>query len=333
LPFCGGSGEVLEEKVSSLYEPMFRILNHSSVSGIVLLLLVLSPNMSSGQSIAIHLDGSNRALIKAESPTNLAYRIQASTSFENWVDISDQASGPFSFLVAATNDQKQVFRLRTWPVEEISITLVMVGDSTLADFAANSEKFYGWGPGINGCLKPNVQVINFGMPLQSTRTFLISIQRDNLTIIRPDFVLVQLGLMDTSEMEFVYTSLADYERNLRNIIEIIRGFAGTPILVTPAAARRFDITGRIAPGFLEDRCAVIRKLSAELNVYLIDLKRLSEDLYNQLGPTQSAYITASEADRLHFTEAGTRVIGELVANAFPTILQSHVLPKDQSHAR
>src|SRR5262245_13564658 len=183
---------------------MFRLAK--SCFGLVLVSLAgLFTNNAIAQSLAIHLTGINRASLDATAPLNLGYRFQASVDHENWEDISDEASGLFSYSIDPTKDRMRFFRLRTWPTADAPLTLVMVGDSTVADFVANSEKFYGWGQGMYEYLKSNVQVFNFGTPAQSSQSFLSSRERDNLVLLQPDFVLVQFGMMDTWEEEGLYT--------------------------------------------------------------------------------------------------------------------------------
>src|SRR6185436_11168518 len=105
------------------------------------------------QSLVIHLDGTNKASIQATSPLNLAYRVQGSADAENWQDISDQASGSFTYWIDPGANRERFFRLRIWPAEDAPITLIMVGDSTVADFASNMDQFYGWGQGMNEYFK------------------------------------------------------------------------------------------------------------------------------------------------------------------------------------
>lgn len=228
------------------------------------------------------------------------------------------------YRIDATKDQKQFFRLRAWATEDAPITLVMIGDSTVADFASNWEMFYGWGSGIYGYLKPNVRVVNLSVPFQSSKTFPGSTQKDSLVTIKPDFVLVQFGLVDDYNLEHTKTTIPEYETNLKAIVQMIRDFRGTPVLVTPPVVGVFDDTGKVIP-WMEERCAVVRRLSTELQTYLIDLHQLSKDLFNELGPVETARITWSADDPAHFKEAGAKVIARLVVDAFPAILRSQVL--------
>ena len=141
--------------------------------------------------------------------------------------------------------------------------------------------------------------------------------------IKPDFVLIQFGLVDEYDLEQIKTTIPEYEANLNAIIRMVRDFQGTPVLVTPPAVRIFDAETKKVIPWMEDRCAVVQRLADELQTYLIDLNRLTRDLFNELGPTESVYITWPD-DPAHFSLAGAGVIAGLVVNAFPTILRSQV---------
>lgn len=278
---------------------------------------------SAAQSLTIQWNGTNKVSIQAAAPANVGFRLQASGDGENWQDVSDQAASSLSYSVEPAESRAQFFRLRTFSIQDTSVTVILVGDSTVADFASNNSEFYGWGQGMYDHLKPNVQLFNFGTPAQSSLSFLGSIQEQNMTLVQPDFVLVQFGMMDTWEQDGLYTSLSDYETNLGKIVQIIREFHGTPILVTPPTPAYFNGTS-VVP-YLQDRAAVVRRVSLELQTYLIDLNRFTAEFFNRLGPAESARIFWSDTDRTHFSQAGSEAIAGLVVNAFPPILSAQVL--------
>ena len=290
---------------------------------ILLLFLLLQWPLALAQSVTIHPDGTNKLSIEATSALNLGYRLQSSTDGSTWQDLSDQASGTFSYSVDPAQDHLQFFRLRTFPIVDTPITVVLVGDSTVADFTANESHFYGWGQGMYDHMKSNVQLINLATPAQSSLSFLTSVEHDNMILIHPDFVLVQFGMMDTWEQDGLYTSLTNYEADLKSIVQTIRDFQGTPILVTPPTPGYFN--GNSIIPYLQDRSAVVRKVSQELQTYLIDLNQLTADFFTQLGPTQSNLLTWSDTDRTHFTLAGSKAVATLVVNAFPPILASQAI--------
>ncbi len=303
---------------------MYRSPRHLSL--IALFVVVLLTNAAVGQSIAIYRNSTNRTWLEATSPLDMGYRLQASVECQNWEDVSDQASGPLSYRIDQTKEANRFFRLRTWTTQDAPMTLVILGDSTVADFAVNNSQRSGWGQGIYGYLKPNLRVINLAVAYQSTKVFLSSIQMQYLVKIKPDFVLIHFGWVDSSKWlpDPYQTLITEYEANLQTIIRTIRDFKGTPILMTPAGPREFDDQGRVVPSMV-DRCEVVRHLATESQAYLIDLNQLSRNLFAELGESRSAYISWSEEDRVHFSLKGAEVIAGLVVNAFPSILRSQVL--------
>jgi lysophospholipase L1-like esterase len=287
---------------------------------LLLLVAVLLTNNAIGQSLAIHRNRTNNTWLEASSSLDIGYRIQSSLDFTNWQDISDQAAGLLSYRIEATNDLNRFFRLRTWNTQDAPVTLVILGDSTVADFAVNNSQFSGWGQGMYGYVKPNVQVVNLAVAFQSSKVFLTSIQKDYLVRIKPDFTLIHFGWVDASDFGDAFqTSIAEYEANMRTIVQIVRGFKGTPIMMTPAGTRYFDSAGKNIP-VMQDRSQVVRDVARELQTYLIDLNQLAQNLYNQLGESNSAYITWNTQDRAHYSLKGADTISGLVVDAFPNIL-------------
>jgi lysophospholipase L1-like esterase len=308
---------------------MFRAVTFRLIKPTVIVVFVLDLIVRAelAQSLVIHLEGTNKISLEATSPLNLAYRVQATVDAENWLDVSDQASGSYTYWIDPTVSRDRLFRLRIWETADLPMTLVILGDSTVADFSSNMEQFYGWGQGLYDYFKPNLTIVNLATPAQSSLTFLGSSQRDALVLIKPDFVLVQFGLQDDFEdlgLPGLSTSLEEYEANLKTIVRMIRDFQGTPVLVTPLLPGYFDLSGKVMP-FLKDRSAVVRKVSAELQTYLIDLNQLSEDYFNKIGPTEGARLTWSATNKTHFSLAGAEVIAGIVVNALPAVLSAQIV--------
>ena len=117
----------------------------------LIVFVVLSRNEVNGQTLGIQrLGESNLVSIEASSPLSVRYRIEATTNFQTWSDIGDTASGALSLRVSETNNRNIFYRLRSWPAEDTPVTLALVGDSTVADYAANLEYFYGCASGLQG---------------------------------------------------------------------------------------------------------------------------------------------------------------------------------------
>lgn len=280
--------------------------------------VVLFTQAAPGQSLSILRNGQSNFWIQAAAPTDTPYVLQESVNLHLWVDLNDQVSGQSSNQIDSAGIAQGFFRLTPSTLPPPPITLVLLGDSTVADFISDDNRFNGWGQGIYGYFKATVRAVNFGYPLYSTRVFLASAEYTKMLTIKPDYVLVQFGLIDAvgapnDQVDYV-TTLQEYATNLTTIVQTIRGFNGTPILVTPPAARVFDANGKVLP-YLPDRCAVVKAVAAQLQTPLIDLNQLTTDFYNNLGGSASAFITVT--DNLHYTQVGAQVIAGLVVNALP----------------
>src|SRR5687768_13854356 len=191
---------------------MMRGFKYSFLKSLLSVLAFFAVELAA-QSISTRYDGTNKLWIDANSTVDVAFRIEASADLQAWQEISDQASGPFSLWIDPRHDSCRFFRLRHWSTEELPITLMLIGDSTVADFISNSGMYYGWGDAMPGFFKPNVRLVNFALTMQSSETFLTSIQKDNMLLIKPEFVLVQFGMVDTYPI--LETTIAEYEANLK----------------------------------------------------------------------------------------------------------------------
>ena len=282
-----------------------------------------------GQSLSIVRKSGGEFLIEATAPPEFRYVLQGSRNLHLWVDIIDEVRGKASYLFESGGVSKRVFRLSPWTPPPDPIIVVLLGDSTVADFETNSRVTSGWGQGIYGYFKPSVRVVNLAVPCQSTKVFLTSIQKTHLQAIKPGFVLVQFGSIDATgcgaDAEgYFRTTLQEYAENLKIIIGIIREFNGTPILVTPPVPWQFDAKAKVGRT-LPDRCAVIREVGIELQTPVIDLNQLTADLFDELGRDRSAYIPASSSDVGHYSKKGAEVVAGLVVNALPSALGPFLL--------
>ena len=111
-------------------------------------IVALFTNSTAGQSLSMRRSGESKTWIDANSSGRIGYRLQASGKFHDWADISDQASGPLSYRIDNTGETSRFFRLRTWTIDNAPLTLVLIGDSTVTDFASNLYWFSGWGQGV-----------------------------------------------------------------------------------------------------------------------------------------------------------------------------------------
>jgi lysophospholipase L1-like esterase len=193
------------------------------------------------------------------------------------------------------------------------MVLMLIGDSLSGDCC-------GWGRGIPVFLKTNVTWVNEAMPLYSTKIFLRSAEWDNMLLIQPNYVLMQFGWMDGAANQDYGTSLAEFATNLRTIVNAIRGFNGFPIFVTTHAARLFDEQGKLDRTIPQYQRGTMMEVAAELNVPLIDLWKLSADLFDKLGPEGCQFMiydTANPADVMHMSLPASPWVAQLVVQQLP----------------
>ncbi len=272
-----------------------------------------------GQSLSIIPAGQTNCSVEASAPAGTPYTLQASANLHLWVDIYDPVEGPYTYQFDGTGVAQRYFRLMPSAPPAPAIRVLLLGDSMASDCC-------GWGGGIYGYFKPNVTVINYAMAWTSTKVFLRSAEWDKMRLIKPDYVLMQYGYMDQAydaeTAPDTYTSPAEFADNLRTIVHAIRDFNGVPILITIHAGRVWDANGRILPSW-EARNAVTKQVAAELQTPLIDLNRLSTDLFNQLGPSCEAWMHLAgfpDGDVMHMSNLGAQYVSQLVVNALPDAL-------------
>lgn len=276
------------------------------------------------QSLSIVRQSGSQVRVEATAPSDSRYVLQTSDDMGAWTDINDQIWGWFSYRFDEAGVPRRFFRLIPWAEPPPPITLVLLGDSTVADLVSNGNWFSGWGQGIYGYFTPDAQVVNLAYPCYSSGVILGAAEKWKMLAIKPAFVLVQFGLVDWVGCQGSNkTTLEEYETNLRTLVEVIRSFDGVPVLITPPTWRRFDARGSVTPVLL-DRSEVVRRLATELQTHLVDLNQLTTDLFNQLGPQASAYISC-DRDDVHYSLEGAEVIAGLVVKALPGELQKYVV--------
>ena len=302
------------------------MLSHPRWSSILVLCCVaLFADAARGQSLSIIKKGESELWVNAAAPPDTEYILQASRNLNLWVDLNDEVSDQVSNRVDNAGVTERFFRLMPWTPPAAPITIVLLGDSTVADFASNANLVYGWGNGIYGYFKDNARVVNLAYPGYSSKSFLASDEKTRMITIKPNFVLVEFGLIDEFSTPENRTTLEEFAADLKIIVQIVRDFNGTPILITPQAEKYYDTEGKVVPVY-QDRMAVVRNVAAELETPLIDLNQLSIDMFNKLGKSGSEYIWWPGKDYLHFSEKGAQVIAGLVVNALPASLGTYLVP-------
>ncbi len=187
------------------------------------------------------------------------------------------------------------------------IRIAIASDSTAATWKAPRPE-RGWGQFIGEDFDRQVEVENFAKPGRSTKTFLEEGLWAKVIASRPNYILIQFGHNDSHSPEHhehtdpngLYTVL------LRRFVKEAREVGAVPVLVTP-------VQRRTAVDTLLPYVAAMKRVAAETHAPLVDLHKLSGDLYARIGPSVQEQIGATKTDRTHFNAHGAKLIAALVA--------------------
>ncbi|NWK97682.1 G-D-S-L family lipolytic protein [Sphingobium lactosutens] len=214
-------------------------------------------------------------------------------------------------------------------------TILIASDSTASTYKADRYPQTGWGQMLQCGLSSDVRVSNHAMGGRSTRTFLSEGRWERLLgeVTPGDTVLIQFGHNDQArnKPERWAPAQTDYRNNLMRFIWDVRTAGGTPVLVTPVARRSFGPDGKAKADY-PDYSGVMRQLSADLHVPLIDLESLSRAWLDKAGADAAkayylhytpqdgiAAFPKGIADNTHFSEVGARNVANLVAGGLKAL--------------
>lgn len=207
-----------------------------------------------------------------------------------------------------------------------TITVYLVGDSTMSEKEAKAYPETGWGMPFRYFFDETVVVENHARNGRSTRTFITEGRWKAVAgkLKAGDYVFIQFGHNDESkEKTDRYTPPDDYKRNLIRFIDESRAKGATPIVLTPVARRRFDDQGSVRESHPE-YSPLVHEVAKQRNVPLIDLDKRSQALYQQFGmenskllflqlkPGEHPNYPDGKDDNTHFNELGARLIAQIV---------------------
>ncbi|HMR81850.1 MAG TPA: rhamnogalacturonan acetylesterase [Niabella sp.] len=217
------------------------------------------------------------------------------------------------------------------PQEKVKIFLA--GDSTCAIKETKAYPETGWGMPFVYFWDNTVQVVNLAKNGRSTSSF----RREGLwdkimnECSKGDYVLIQFGHNDEIPAKKNATTETEFRNNLIQYVNETRAKGANPVLITPAARRKFDSAGKIV-GTHDVYAQIVRVVAAEHKVPLIDLDVQSQQLYQQLGVEHSKllflHLTPGEhpnypkgkTDDTHFSELGARLVAQIVLKNIRTIV-------------
>ena len=150
---------------------------------------------------------------------------------------------------------------------------------------------------------------------------------------QPDVVCFNCGIHDTKKFTAsgsFQVGPQDYEKNLRQIVERIRGstqatvifITTTPVLDAAAAAARRDRDYQLLHSSVQQYNGIALRVMRELDVPMIDL-------YDRFNSGDPALDTLLGNDGLHLTAAGQQLAAEMISAGVRKELQKQTAATDE----
>jgi lysophospholipase L1-like esterase len=205
------------------------------------------------------------------------------------------------------------------------ITIWMCGDSTMSIKEKKAYPETGWGMPFVYFWDSTINIENLAKNGRSTSSFrnegLWKKVLDNANV--GDYVLIQFGHNDEVPTKKTYTTEAEFKNNLKQYVTEARGKKAIPILLTPMARRKFDVSGKIE-GTHDVYSQIVRDVAKEEKVILFDMDKVTQQLFQQFGlenskllflqlkPGEHPNYPDGKEDNTHFNELGARLVAQLV---------------------
>ncbi|MFZ4769724.1 MAG: rhamnogalacturonan acetylesterase [Ferruginibacter sp.] len=210
------------------------------------------------------------------------------------------------------------------PVKK-KIKIFLAGDSTIAIKETKVFPETGWGMPFVHFWDSTVSVVNRAKNGRSTKSFMQEGLWKSITdeAGEGDYVFIQFGHNDEVATKKTYTTETEFKNYLVQYIQESRNKKAIPVLITPVARRKFDSLAN-SVGTHNVYAQIVRDVANTEAVPLIDLDKIAQQLYQQMGEEKSKllfnYLAPGEhpnypegkKDDTHFNELGARKIAEIV---------------------
>ena len=199
--------------------------------------------------------------------------------------------------------------------------ILLAGDSAVAEYGEVSAPQQGWGQRLSEALGGEVQVCNYAIGGESSKSFIDSGKWNRLceNIRRGDIVIVQFMGNDQKQDEAHKTDPnTTYKQNLVKFIDDIRSKGGVPVLMTSVLRRQFTSEGILRRNMGAFPKAM-REIAEETGTNLIDGEEWSYNWLTELGEAgaEPYYIVykrgATKPDNTHFTKEGAEIVAKFIA--------------------
>lgn len=213
----------------------------------------------------------------------------------------------------------------------------VIGDSTVADYDANTTQTCGWGQMLGQMTPDGVTVVNHAKPGRSSCGFYTdgSWKSARKEINPGDIVLIQFGHNDermtpgNADTPHPSSPWDTYCHYLSLFVDETRQAGATPVVVTPTARRLFDGNtvslrglhnfGKTARDTTLDFAAAAKHVADSTEANSIDLCAKSKQIieaYGIVGSKEQLYV---RGDNTHTSAKGAAVFAMAVAEALDTM--------------
>ena len=200
-------------------------------------------------------------------------------------------------------------------------TVYLCGNSTVVD--QNNEPWASWGQMITRWFGPEVAISNHAESGLTARTFIGSFRLDKiLSTLKPgDYVFVEFGHNDEKEKRPGDGAWYHYQYQLKIFIDQVRGKGAEIVFCTPTQRRQFEADGKSIRNTHGDFPAAMKMVAEKERVPLIDLNKMTTDLYLAVGPEESKHMLVHYpkemygrelADNTHFNVFGAYEVAKCV---------------------
>jgi len=222
-----------------------------------------------------------------------------------------------------------------WAATSTPQRIVLIGDSTVCNYAASKYPWAGWGQELSLYFKSgSVTVVNKAIGGRSSRSFYTGQWAGTKSVMKAgDILMIQFGHNDRDFSDTTrYTDTTDYKKYLGLYVSEARAMGAHPVFVTPMNMNTWTGT-TVREVFTEGannyRAAMIHAAAA-LKVPVLDLEKKSKLLMDTLGQAYMAKFhfmgldtgeypnyPTGYADGTHFQEMGSlenaRMVTEEIA--------------------
>ena len=216
----------------------------------------------------------------------------------------------------------------------------MAGDSTMSIKEIKDYPETGWGMPFSYFFNDNIIVENRAKNGRSTNSFIAEGRWQKIVdeLKSGDYVIIEFGHNDQSKHKTDrYTSPQEFSANLTRFISDVRRKNAQAILMTPITRRYFDKNGNITnthPIYAD----LVREVASETKVDFIDMEKVTQQYFQQLGDENSALrfmhilpnlhpnYPNGVKDNTHLNQLGAREVAQLVLTELKKI--DHPLSKN-----